>query len=228
MLDFLKKLKQKNISLFVEGEKIKITYSGDAPNPEVIEEIKDKKPDLIRFFHDRSVFSQSDFNEIDELNRYPLSFAQERLFFIEQFEQGSDAYHIPLLVEFNSDVDLTALQSAFNLVVERHPVLKTIYCSHDNGEVYQALFKGDICFQEKIIENKSALTLTVKQDIARPFKLSQEPSIRFHYYKTDKEQFLLILLHHISFDGWSFNPFFQELSLSYLALSQGNTPELQT
>jgi hypothetical protein len=57
-----------------------------------------------------------------ERAQYPLSFAQERLLFIENFEQGSNAYHIPYFVQL-ADVNLSALTAAFNVVIHRHPVL---------------------------------------------------------------------------------------------------------
>ncbi|MFT5164662.1 MAG: amino acid adenylation domain-containing protein, partial [Alteromonadaceae bacterium] len=65
-------------------------------------------------------------------NRYPLSFAQQRMWFVEQFEQGTDAYHIPYFVQLKrADIDLLA--AAFNVVINRHPVLKTVYINDENG-----------------------------------------------------------------------------------------------
>ncbi|PHM69585.1 Amino acid adenylation [Xenorhabdus cabanillasii JM26] len=58
-----------------------------------------------------------------ELARYPLSFAQERMLFIEQFEQGTDAYHIPYLVQLDNETCLPLLETAINRLAERHSVM---------------------------------------------------------------------------------------------------------
>jgi hypothetical protein len=77
-----------------------------------------------------------------ERDQYPLSFAQERLLFIENFEQGSNAYHIPYFVQLDDDVNLSALTAAFNVVVHRHPVLNSVYRSDEqNKSCIGALFK---------------------------------------------------------------------------------------
>ncbi|MGS0630412.1 condensation domain-containing protein, partial [Photorhabdus asymbiotica] len=68
--------------------------------------------------------------------RYPLSFAQERMLFIEQFEQGSDTYHIPYLVQLHNDACLPQLEAAINLLAERHAVMKMVYRCDDDGQVY--------------------------------------------------------------------------------------------
>ncbi|MDP5138364.1 amino acid adenylation domain-containing protein, partial [Rheinheimera baltica] len=81
-----------------------------------------------------------------EVCQYPLSFAQERLLFIERFESGTDAYHIPHLVQLNKTVNLVALEAAFNVVINHHPVLKTIYLTNDDEESYQHILEQDVPF----------------------------------------------------------------------------------
>ncbi|MCJ8270847.1 MAG: condensation domain-containing protein, partial [Psychrosphaera sp.] len=142
------------------------------------------------------------------LPELPLSFAQERLLFIDSFEQGSNAYNIPHFVELSADVDLARLQAAFTVVINRHPVLKTTY----NNQLQQVL-EGDVLIQSTEVEGD--LKQTVVQDISRLFDLSGEASIRLHHYLHNDRQYLLILWHHIAFDGWSSGVFMQELAAAY-------------
>ncbi|NQZ10832.1 MAG: amino acid adenylation domain-containing protein, partial [Algicola sp.] len=157
-------------------------------------------------------------NELGEQARYPLSFAQERLLFIERFEQGCDAYQMPYLVKLSVDADLNWLNQAFSVVINRHDVLKTVFLS-ENGEDYQQVLAGDITIQTRTV--KGDLHQTVLADIHQPFDLTREGAIRLYHYSHNKEQYLLILWHHIAFDGWSTAIFMDELSHCYQALSQG-------
>ncbi|MCJ8271695.1 MAG: condensation domain-containing protein, partial [Psychrosphaera sp.] len=151
-----------------------------------------------------------------ECERYPLSFAQQRMLFIEQFEQGFDAYHIPYLVQLTANADLAALEVAFNVVANRHPVLKSIY----PNDGFQYILTTDVVLQSKQID---AIQL-IAQDIKRPFDLTTEPGLRLHHYQLGQQHYLLMLCHHIAFDGWSVDIMLQALAHAYH--SDSNLPEL--
>ncbi|PCK04008.1 MAG: non-ribosomal peptide synthetase, partial [Alteromonadaceae bacterium] len=163
-----------------------------------------------------------------ERDDYPLSFAQERLLFIESFEQGTDAYHIPYLVHLNTDANIDALQAAFNLVVDRHPVLKSVYRHDDIKGNYQSILPTGVQIQTSELSDENNLADHVKQHIAQPFDLAAEAPMRLHRYVTAERQHLLILWHHIAFDGWSISIFMQELSEAYRALSCDSELKLPT
>ncbi|PCK01491.1 MAG: hypothetical protein COA42_23000, partial [Alteromonadaceae bacterium] len=166
----------------------------------------------------------------NSLARYPLSFAQERLIFIERFEQGTDAYHIPYFVKLREGVNLPALESAIKIIVDRHPILKTVYPMDDQGEFYQHVLAKDISLNTQNIPDNEGLLTEVKANIHRPFDLSCEPSIRVQHYQLGQDSYLLILWHHIAFDGWSTGCFTEEFGQAYTALCQGEAvvlPELE-
>lgn len=160
------------------------------------------------------------------LRQPPLSFAQERLLFIERFEQGTNAYHIPYIYQLHSDADLAVLEAALRILADRHPVLKTAYLSDDNGNDYQCVLDVEIPLQRQVLDNYSEFLTAVKTNISRPFDLTTEPSIRLHYYQVEGTQYLLLLVHHIAFDGWSTDIFLQELGEVYTALHQGKQVNL--
>ncbi|NQZ11935.1 MAG: amino acid adenylation domain-containing protein, partial [Algicola sp.] len=159
---------------------------------------------------------------------YPLSFAQQALLFIERFEQGTEAYHIPHFVSLDNECDLAQLQTAAAQVINRHPILKTVYRTDADGADYQCVQDMDVRI---VIEQTSATELipAVKAAIAKPFDLTCQPSIKMVCYRLEDRQYLLILWHHIAFDGWSIDIFMAQLSEYYQALQQNielSLPEL--
>ncbi|MEX0448014.1 amino acid adenylation domain-containing protein, partial [Xenorhabdus sp. SGI246] len=153
-----------------------------------------------------------------ELARYPLSFAQERMLFIEQFEQGTYAYHIPYLVQLNEGVKLSLLESAINRVVERHKVLKTVYRSDDEGYGYQQALEDALFIESHHCMSVEALLHTVQVELSTSFNLMTEPSLRLRHYQVGHSHYLLFMWHHIAIDGWSVDIFMHELAEAYHAL----------
>ncbi|MDX7988706.1 amino acid adenylation domain-containing protein [Xenorhabdus sp. 12] len=154
-----------------------------------------------------------------ELKRYPLSFAQERMLFIERFEQGANMYHIPYLVQLNDSIHLQRLEEAINRVIERHAVMKTVYRTHDDGHEYQHLLEDSLAFRECFCSDIDALMETVRAELLKPFDLVNEPGFRLHsYIMPNNQRYVLFLWHHIAFDGWSVDIFMHELSEIYQAL----------
>ncbi|WP_444993821.1 amino acid adenylation domain-containing protein [Aliikangiella sp. IMCC44359] len=161
-----------------------------------------------------------------EVNQYPLSFAQERLLFIERFEQGSSAYHIPMLVKLKTDVNFVKLSDALNMIIERHPILQTIYKTDKHGNDFQQVSPQAVRFETQQFKNTTQMLAQYINEVSRPFNLMQEVSIRLRHYVVGSDEYVLLLWHHIAFDGWSMNIFLQELSQAYQALIQNKTVEL--
>ncbi|MFT6504078.1 MAG: tyrocidine synthetase-3, partial [Crocinitomicaceae bacterium] len=160
------------------------------------------------------------------LTEVPLSFAQERLLFIERFEQGTNAYHMPFFTQLNDNVNLEFLDTALKSVLDRHSVLKTVFKTNDKGDDYQVVLSDDVTLHENVSESEEQLLEAMEMEISRPFDLTSEPSIRLHRYQLEEKQFMLILWHHIAFDGWSTNIFLNEMATTYSALLNGETPSL--
>ncbi|OWO87090.1 non-ribosomal peptide synthetase [Photorhabdus luminescens] len=158
--------------------------------------------------------------------RYPLSFAQERMLFIEQFEQGSDTYHIPYLVELDNDACLPLLETAINRLAERHAVMKMVYRNDNNGQVYTQVLDSTLAIQSHSCENIDTFLNTARVEIATPFNLTSEPSLRLRRYQLSDRHYLLMLWHHIAIDGWSVNIFMAELAEIYHSLREGRNSQL--
>ncbi|WP_415839117.1 amino acid adenylation domain-containing protein, partial [Pseudoalteromonas byunsanensis] len=154
------------------------------------------------------------------LTRAPLSFAQESLLFIEKFESGSHAYHIPHLIELDNAFDLRTFQQAINIVVKQHPILTTVYLENELGDAYQQILDAKVDIETHDVGTQDELLQAIKQVNETPFDLSKELSIRVNYYQLKSHRYILFLWHHIAFDGWSVNIFMEALEKAYSSIKQ--------
>jgi amino acid adenylation domain-containing protein len=148
----------------------------------------------------------------------PLSFAQERLWFIEQYEQGTNAYHIPALFELAADTDVRGLKYALQQIVARHEVLRSTIERGEDQQGIQVVHTALLTIDEIICTDKD-LEALIKEAINRPFDLRSEYPIRVKLYKIEPGSgtILLINIHHIACDGWSIGIFQKELFAWYEA-----------
>lgn len=155
--------------------------------------------------------------EAKNQQQYPLSFAQKRLLFIESLEQGSGAYHVPYLVEMLDD-DLSLMQQAMNVLVERHRVLTGVYRQNDEQEYYQRFGEQSVGIHSQSVNDEQALLCCAMAHINKPFDLSRDGALKLYHYALHDKNYLLILFHHIAFDGWSWDVFARELSAIHHSL----------
>ncbi|MEV6874243.1 amino acid adenylation domain-containing protein [Amycolatopsis sp. NPDC051128] len=152
----------------------------------------------------------------------PLSYAQKRLWFLTQLEQ-SPAYNIPLVVRLRGQLDRQAMRDAFNDVVARHEVLRTLFPVIE-GEPFQETLKPEE-LPELLTERRSAeagLPADVEAIGKHRFDLAVEPPVRAWLFELGAEEHVLVLvLHHIAGDGWSLGPLLRDLGTAYTARYEG-------
>ncbi|WP_268225911.1 condensation domain-containing protein, partial [Sinomicrobium oceani] len=85
---------------------------------------------------------------------YRLSFAQERLWFIEQYEQGTNAYHMPMVLELAPDTDRRGIEHALQEIVNRHHVLRSTIELGDHGKGIQVVHDGEVQIEEMLLSDK--------------------------------------------------------------------------
>ncbi|WP_194543865.1 amino acid adenylation domain-containing protein [Paenibacillus sp. JZ16] len=157
----------------------------------------------------------------------PLSFAQQRLWFLYRLEGPSPTYNIPLVARLSGELDLAALRMALGDVAARHETLRTVYPDHD-GTSYQHILDAEEARPELIVTEiiDSALPDRLAEAVRHPFELATETSLRAELFKLGNGEFvLLLLLHHIAGDGWSLTPLTRDLSDAYMARRLGSEPE---
>jgi hypothetical protein len=163
----------------------------------------------------------------------PASFAQARLWFLDQLDLGSPVYNIPSAVTLPGNMNLEVLQWSLNEIVRRHEVLRTSFMSVD-GEPVQVIAPSlhlELPIQDlrglPEAERQAKLERLSEEEARRPFDLGQGPLLRARVLRvTDEQQVLLLNMHHIISDGWSVGIFFRELSLLYEAAYQGKRSPL--
>ncbi|MFK0310310.1 amino acid adenylation domain-containing protein [Pseudomonas sp. NPDC090233] len=152
----------------------------------------------------------------------PMSFAQQRLWFLAQMEGGNQAYNVPLALGLRGALDADALECALLRIVERHETLRSRFVPReDSAEVIIAATAGGNWFQRED-SSPERLPARLREEASAPFDLAHGPLLRARLLRLGAEHHVLALtVHHIVADGWSLGVLTQELSTLYSALSQG-------
>jgi len=157
----------------------------------------------------------------------PLSFAQQRLWFVHQLEGPSATYNVPLALRLDGPLDVAALRMAIGDVVERHESLRTVF-SETGGVAHQIIREAEDVDLRFDVESTTepALREVLDAAILHRFDLAQDIPIRAWLFERDPTQHVLLLvLHHIAMDGWSFAPLIRDLTLAYAARQAGQAPD---
>ncbi|KAF1006890.1 MAG: Tyrocidine synthase 3 [Luteibacter sp.] len=158
----------------------------------------------------------------------PLSFAQQRLWFIAHMGDGaSSAYHVPGALRLHGELDIGAMQAALDRIIQRHEALRTRFESVEGLPVQRidhdatfALAHHDLRDE---IDRDEAVERWRRHDAETPFDLSRGPLARGYLLRVaDREHVLLLTMHHIVSDGWSIGVFMEELDTLYQAYAKGD------
>jgi amino acid adenylation domain-containing protein/non-ribosomal peptide synthase protein (TIGR01720 family) len=160
----------------------------------------------------------------DDSLAFPASFAQQRLWFLDQLEPGSSKYNIFAAVRISGQLNVTTLEQSFNELVQRHEALRTTFATVD-GQPVQVIHPM-LDFRLSIVDFTTTQNPTadiqnfLSQEVTRPFNLGRGPLLRAMLLKLgEQEHVLLLTLHHIVSDGWSMGVLVQELAALYEAFA---------
>jgi amino acid adenylation domain-containing protein len=170
---------------------------------------------------------------VERTGEIPLSFAQERLWFLDRMEPDSPFYSIPAALRLTGALDVAALEGALGGIVQRHESLRTTFAEHDGRPVQViAPFTGFTLSVEDLSPlDDEARTQAARrrsaEHAATPFDLARGPLFRAALLRLGgAEHVLLLSMHHIVSDGWSIGVLLRELSVLYGALRDGEEPTL--
>ncbi|TNV64185.1 non-ribosomal peptide synthase/polyketide synthase, partial [Corallococcus exiguus] len=163
----------------------------------------------------------------------PLSYAQQRLWFLDQLQPGSAFYNVPGILVLDGALDASALERSLQALVRRHEVLRTTFVSDGDSPVQrlnpEATLTLSIVSLESTPEDhrEAEAHRHAASEAARPFDLGIGPLVRAVLLRLDsRRHWLLLTLHHIVSDGWSIGVFARELGALYRAFASGQSPAL--
>ncbi|MEC3975543.1 non-ribosomal peptide synthetase [Amycolatopsis sp. H20-H5] len=159
---------------------------------------------------------------VERPERIPLSFAQQRLWFLDQLGESSSAYNIPTAVRLSGVVELDALRVALADVVVRHESLRTVFPLHE-GAPYQRILSPAEALAGLRFDLAGAPA--VEAFAEETFDLAADLPIRARLFQDGDEYVLAIVLHHIAGDAWSFGPLTADFAVAYRARAGGSAPD---
>jgi amino acid adenylation domain-containing protein len=237
IVQFLSYLRSLDIQVFVEDERLRCNAPEGTLTPELRTEIQARKAEIIDFLKVANyIITNTDTPKvhISRDKTLPLSYAQQRLWFLDQLVPNNPFYNVPAALHLTGSLNLTALKQTFNEIVRRHEALRTNFIMVegqpvqviaptlnlslsviDLGELPQVF--GTEALREQ--REKQARQL-ITQEVQRSFNLSSEPLLRITLLRLDEAEHILLLnMHHIVSDGWSIGILIGEIAALYTAFT---------
>lgn len=165
---------------------------------------------------------------------FPLSFSQQRLWFLDRLEPGSPLYNIPSVLRLKGTLDIPALEKSLNEVIKRHEVLRTVFSEKDGQpfqiiqpELYVPIEQIDLSELPAEQQEHEFHRLAVDESL-KPFNLAQGPLLRITLLKFSEQHFgLILVMHHIVSDNWSTGLFVHEIMRLYQAALNNTQADLE-
>lgn len=232
--ELLIRLRTLNVRLSLEQGRLRVVEP--APNTlseEIWNELQIHKEELRRVLrHATQTRMRTPIPQMHRPQEIPLSFAQQRLWFLAQMEGVSEVYHVPQGLRLSGELDRNALKRALDRIVWRHEALRTTFHSVTGQPVQRVQACGiGFTLQEHDLsptaDPESELKRLARQEASNSFDLENGPLIRGRLIGlAPQEHVLLITMHHIVSDGWSLGVFIRELSTLYHAYHTGGEDPL--
>ena len=227
--EFLSRMRSLNVELWADGDRLRCNAPKEVLTAELSVELKERKQEILAFLHAANNAGKSEEPVLGHTSRdgdLPLSFAQERLWFIDQLNPNSALYNIVMPIQLNGTLDVAAWQKALDTIVSRHEVLRTSFTTRDGipTQVIAPSARGDFQVLDLTQLPEGArqqrLFRLVKDEAGRPFNLSADVMMRSKLIKLERELYIFVLvLHHIAADGWSLGVLCREFAELYEAFS---------
>ena len=234
--EFLSYLCSLDVKLWVEDNRLRCNAPKAALTSFVKEELAERKEDILAFLRNNSVDVVADKQPISPVKRQgnlPLSFAQQRQWFLAQLEPDNSLHNIPASVRLQGQLNVEALGQSFNEIISRHEALRTNFQTVEGQPI-------------ALISEEKPLTLSISdiselpanqqeaevrqiafQEAKQPFNLKSDLLLRVKLLRlSEKEHIVLLTMHHIVSDGWSIGVLVEELAILYQTFCNGQPSSL--
>lgn len=239
LTDLLIELKKQGIYLYLNGDELRCKAPLDRLNIELKQSLKKHKIKLIDYLSQRKVEQDDGLFSITRETQLPLSYSQERLWFLDEFERGGTAYNMSGALRLEGKLDIAVLEQSLNEIIQRHEVLRTTFVAVD-GKPQQIIADTLELLLNKIdlshipeISHKEEVKKYLQVESQHSFVLSQGPLVRATLLllgqssSSHKAEYILIFtMHHIISDGWSIAILVREFISLYEAHRSGQSSSL--
>lgn len=228
----LTRLRERDIRLWLEGDRLRYSAPPGALTDELRALVSANRDALIAFLRDASTAASAPTLRANPTHApTPLSFAQQRLWFVDRLDPGHPLYNIVFAATLVGPLDAAALQLALATLVQRHGALRTIFAQTDRGavQIVQPTAADSFIWIDlsERSDTDAALQHLLDAEATHAFNLERGPLLRVTLARNAPERHtLIVVLHHIISDGWSQELFFRELALIYRTAHTGTTPDL--
>jgi amino acid adenylation domain-containing protein len=234
--DLLSRLRDLGVTLWVDGDQLRFRAPDGVMTPSLRAELVSRKSEIVAFLFSAKTAVSIEAPLIQPVSReteLPLSYAQQRLWFLDQLVPHSPFYNIPAAVQLTGCLDIKALRYTFAEIVRRHEVLRTTFATVGR-ETVQVIAPA-VAIELPVVDLRALTTAEQEtesrrlaiEEARRPFDLSRGPLLRVALLCLDASRFVVLLtMHHIVSDGWSVGVLVQEVAALYEAFSRGQPSPL--
>ena len=227
--EFLSHLYSLDVKLWIEDDSVRCSIPEDVLTDTLNAELRSRKMEIVKFLHQAQIASKVYAHSIQPADRnatLPLSFAQQRLWFLEQLQPGSATYNIPTAVRLTGSLNITVLTRSLNEIVRRHEVLRTQFPTVDGNplltiqpSVEVLVPVVDLQALNPLEQNDEVRSLFI-QEARQPFDLATDVLLRVKLLHLGVDEYVVLFtMHHIVFDGWSMDILVGELATLYSAFA---------
>ncbi|MHC5733251.1 amino acid adenylation domain-containing protein [Nostoc sp.] len=221
IIEFVSYLNSLGIKIWLEGGQLNYRAPKGVMNPDLKNQLLGRKSEILAFLEEAQTATDSSFEPILSIKRsgeLPLSFAQQRMWFLYQLESQSPFYNEGLQLRVAGVLNVEALQRSINEIIRRHEILRTTFPAV-NGKPLQ-IISPSLAIAIPVLDLQGLEAAEAQQIVTKearqPFDLSNGPLLRVTLLRLGSESHVLVLImHHIITDGWSMGIFIQELSNLY-------------
>ncbi|HEV2705170.1 MAG TPA: amino acid adenylation domain-containing protein, partial [Pyrinomonadaceae bacterium] len=230
-VEFLSYLRSLNTRVWLDGGRLRCSAPSGVLTPDLREKLAERKAEIIRFlsqvqnsleYESASILPQT------EDGHAPLSFAQQRLWFLDQLDPGNFTYNIPLAVRLRGKLNVAALERSLTEIVRRHETLRTTFALVEGEPVQIVAPPAPVSLPVVDLrhlpeaERERQVRQMAEDEAMRPFNLAEGPLFRVNLLKVEEEHHIALLtIHHIVSDEWSKAVLMRELGELYNAFARG-------
>lgn len=234
--NLLLSLRENGVSFWLEGDQLRYRAPKQALTAAQLGEIRERKLEIIGLLEQVRHLKLDASQPLLPQARpklLPLSFAQERLWFLDRLRPGGSEYNIFVSLGVEGALDVVALERSFGALIDRHEVLRTRIATVD-GQGVQVIEPGGGCLLEVVDlarmereEREAEARRLMAVEAGRPFDLEHGPLFRATLVRLEaQDHVMLVTMHHIVSDGWSIGVLCRELEVLYAAFLQGGASPL--